>query len=116
HSASETAFRKKLIILLRAIYAVSKPDANLIKLYQDANTGEAILAGFLPQLYMGAGIVDWNASVTEWKKDKAGLLKKIAYWERAFGQLLPSEVTSPQGGTLSIEWSRNQGQFLLKKY
>lgn len=104
-----------MIILLKAIYAVSMPDANLIKLYQDANTGEAILAGFLPQLYMGAGIVDWSASVTEWKKDKAGLLKKIAYWERAFGQLLPSEVTSPQGGTLSIEWSRNQGQFLLKK-
>ncbi|GAB0076467.1 hypothetical protein TOC8171_18680 [Pseudomonas syringae] len=65
-----------MIILLKAIYAVSMPDANLIKLYQDANTGEAILAGFLPQLYMGAGIVDWSASVTEWKKDKAGLLKK----------------------------------------
>ncbi|WP_183133421.1 hypothetical protein, partial [Pseudomonas cannabina] len=108
-------FRKKLIILLKAAHAGTAPDANLLKLYQDANTGETILAGLLPELYKVAGIVDWNASVTEWKKDKAGLLKKISYWERPFGQLLPSEVTSPQGGTLSIEWSRNQGQFLLKK-
>ena len=65
---------------------------------------------------------DWEARYLKpWKdhwKDKQPELEKefdreIAYWESPDLQLLPSTLSSPSGGALTLKWTRRKGQYLL---
>ena len=52
----------------------------------------------------------WKNKLPELEKE---FDREIAYWESPDLQLLPSALSSPSGGALTLKWTRRRGQFLL---
>ena len=74
-----------------------------------------LLVCLVPAAYFAAQKLDWEEAVKEWRKNIKDIEKSIAYWERPFTQLLPTQVISPVGDTVELTWKRVLGQFQLKE-
>ncbi|QXI35447.1 RHS repeat-associated core domain-containing protein [Pseudomonas promysalinigenes] len=104
-------FRKEVIRLFKAIKAKTTPKFPS----KPSHWTQYALAAISPHGYSGAAMGDYIEAVKAWAENTKELDERIAYYERASLQLLPSRIVSPYGETLELSWQRKEGQFLLRQ-
>ncbi|CAI1963519.1 N-acetylglucosamine-binding protein A [Serratia quinivorans] len=101
--------QQKIIALLKQILDKSAPIPPKPEGFWDY-----VLVIAVPQLYIAATVLDYSEAMSKWRESQEEVRKMIAYWERLSTQMLPSEIISPQGDSMTLTWEQRAGQFLLK--
>ncbi|MGB9091335.1 MAG: hypothetical protein WCC29_17345, partial [Pseudomonas farsensis] len=104
-------FRMEIIRLLKAIKKKSTPEFPA----KPSTATQWALAVLCVGAYYGAAAIDYAEAMSKWREKTKEIDQQIAYYQRPFVQLLPSEIMSPYGENLELTWKRQKGQFLLEQ-
>lgn len=102
-------FRMEIIRLLKAIKKNSTPEFPA----KPSTATQWALAILCAGAYYGAAAIDYAEAMSKWREKTKEIDQQIAYYQRPFVQLLPSEIMSPYGEKLELTWKRQKGQYLL---
>lgn len=104
-------FHDQVLKTLIAIRDKSKPDFPA----KPENWQQWVAAIFSPVMYYATAQADYDEAIGKWHTDQniIKLKKLIADYQKPFVLLLPSTIESRDGETLTLEWLRQKGQFML---